>query len=338
MGQESGAGLRARWPVVTSEPARVLGKPGHAAGQRLASWWKAAWPTCACSTRRPPGPCSRHPAQPGQAHAVLGLRAAGPGALHHGGRAASPSKAGVNEIAARRLARCARVACAAGWPHRAGVSAPVARRSATCACRPGRGRCCGWASTCSCAARRRWRARCCWWPTIFPGSTSWCCMRRTIAALSPRPTSKHWPLIGTLATGAGTLYIERESRRDAMRVVHHMAEALQAGDILAVFPEGTTSDGISLLPFHANLIQAAISAGARCSRWRCASWTRAPARPAWPCRATSATTRWWLDLAHAVHTGVWPTWCARRAADRRAVTGGPGRFTKILHGSRQNRC
>ena len=71
-----------------------------------------------------------------------------------------------------------------------------------------------------------------------------------------------WPLIGRMATAAGTLYIERESRRDAMRVVHQMAEALQSGDILAVFPEGTTSDGIDLLPFHANLIQAAISAGA----------------------------------------------------------------------------
>src|SRR3982751_4722990 len=53
---------------------------------------------------------------------------------------------------------------------------------------------------------------------------------------------KHWPLIGTLATGGGTLYIERESRRDAMRVVHHMADALRAGDIFGVFPEGTTSD------------------------------------------------------------------------------------------------
>jgi 1-acyl-sn-glycerol-3-phosphate acyltransferase len=73
---------------------------------------------------------------------------------------------------------------------------------------------------------------------------------------------KRWPLIGTLATGAGTLYVERESRRDAMRVVHHMADALRAGDVLAVFPEGTTSDGSTLLPFHANMLQAAISADA----------------------------------------------------------------------------
>ena len=72
----------------------------------------------------------------------------------------------------------------------------------------------------------------------------------------------HWPLIGPMAAAAGTLFIERASRRDAMRVVHQMVAALQAGDVLAVFPEGTTSDGLQLLPFHANLIQAALSAGA----------------------------------------------------------------------------
>ena len=71
---------------------------------------------------------------------------------------------------------------------------------------------------------------------------------------------RHWPLIGSLASGAGTLFIERESRRDAMRVVHHMAERLSAGDVLAIFPEGTSSNGVDLLPFHANLFQAAIAA------------------------------------------------------------------------------
>ena len=73
---------------------------------------------------------------------------------------------------------------------------------------------------------------------------------------------KRWPLIGTLATGGGTLYIERGKRRDALRVVHRMTESLQAGEIVAVFPEGTTGDGRELLPFHGNLIQAAISADA----------------------------------------------------------------------------
>ncbi|NQW80208.1 MAG: 1-acyl-sn-glycerol-3-phosphate acyltransferase [Polaromonas sp.] len=73
---------------------------------------------------------------------------------------------------------------------------------------------------------------------------------------------KRWPLVGTMAAGAGTLFIERESRRDAHRVLHHMVANLHDGQVLAVFPEGTTSDGLSLLPFHANLIQAAITANA----------------------------------------------------------------------------
>ena len=71
-----------------------------------------------------------------------------------------------------------------------------------------------------------------------------------------------WPLLGTLATGGGTLYVKRHSRRDAMRVVQRMAEALKDGDIVAVFPEGTTGDGSSVLPFHSSLIQAAITASA----------------------------------------------------------------------------
>ena len=73
---------------------------------------------------------------------------------------------------------------------------------------------------------------------------------------------KKWPFIGMLASGVGTLFIERESRRDAMRVVHHMTASLAGGDVLGVFPEGTTSDGNALLPFHANLFQAAIAANA----------------------------------------------------------------------------
>ncbi|WP_312131462.1 lysophospholipid acyltransferase family protein [Diaphorobacter nitroreducens] len=69
-----------------------------------------------------------------------------------------------------------------------------------------------------------------------------------------------WPIVGTLATAAGTLYIERASRRDALRMVGSMREALLRGEILAVFPEGTTGDGRTLLPFHPNLLQAALQA------------------------------------------------------------------------------
>jgi 1-acyl-sn-glycerol-3-phosphate acyltransferase len=71
-----------------------------------------------------------------------------------------------------------------------------------------------------------------------------------------------WPLVGVLTTGGGSLYIERSSNRDALRVVHQMADALRHGQVLAVFPEGGTGDGVNVQPFHANLLQAAISADA----------------------------------------------------------------------------
>ncbi len=70
---------------------------------------------------------------------------------------------------------------------------------------------------------------------------------------------RRWPIFSGLASASGTLYLERERPRDALRVVHQMADALRAGDTVAVFPEGTTGDGAQLLPFHANLLQAAIA-------------------------------------------------------------------------------
>ena len=74
---------------------------------------------------------------------------------------------------------------------------------------------------------------------------------------------KAWPLVGKLIVGAGTLFIERTNRRDAMRVVHQIATFLTDGKTVAVFPEGTTGNSLELLPFHANLFQAAIAADAQ---------------------------------------------------------------------------
>ena len=98
---------------------------------------------------------------------------------------------------------------------------------------------------------------------IVANHVSWLDIMAIDAVVPARFVSKaevrHWPLFGRIAVATGTLFIERERARDAVRVVHQMAEALQAGDTLAVCPEGTTSDGRALLPFHANLLQAAIA-------------------------------------------------------------------------------
>jgi 1-acyl-sn-glycerol-3-phosphate acyltransferase len=68
-------------------------------------------------------------------------------------------------------------------------------------------------------------------------------------------------LLNRLVAAGGTLYIERDKQRDALRVVHQMAEALSTGGTVAVFPEGTTGPGPVMLPFHANLLQAAVATG-----------------------------------------------------------------------------
>jgi 1-acyl-sn-glycerol-3-phosphate acyltransferase len=71
-----------------------------------------------------------------------------------------------------------------------------------------------------------------------------------------------WPLAGTLVARAGTVFIERGRRHAVHGVIQRMGEKLTAGQRAAVFPEGTTSDGRRLLPFHGNLVQAALNTGA----------------------------------------------------------------------------
>lgn len=70
---------------------------------------------------------------------------------------------------------------------------------------------------------------------------------------------RDWPVLNRLVAAADTLYIERGRRRDALRVGREIEAALRAGDLVAFFPEGTTGEGPEPLPFHGNLLQAAIT-------------------------------------------------------------------------------
>lgn len=71
-----------------------------------------------------------------------------------------------------------------------------------------------------------------------------------------------WPLVGTLVSRVGTVFIERGRRHAVHAVIQRMGDKLNDGHRAAVFPEGTTSDGRRLLPFHGNLVQAALNTGA----------------------------------------------------------------------------
>lgn len=71
-----------------------------------------------------------------------------------------------------------------------------------------------------------------------------------------------WPVVGPVATGLGTLYIERGRQNAAARAAEALRQRLAEGHRVLFFPEGTTSDGRRLLPFRPRLYQAALDAGA----------------------------------------------------------------------------
>jgi len=69
---------------------------------------------------------------------------------------------------------------------------------------------------------------------------------------------RSWPVVGWLASKTGTLFIDRSKRHDTARVNNEMADILNKGGCLGVFPEGTTSNGSLVRTFHASLLQPAV--------------------------------------------------------------------------------
>jgi len=70
-----------------------------------------------------------------------------------------------------------------------------------------------------------------------------------------------WPVGGWLAAQAGTVFIARGNRRELRHIFKGIVDALDRRQRVAFFPEGTTASQGALLPFHANLFEAAIDAG-----------------------------------------------------------------------------
>lgn len=71
---------------------------------------------------------------------------------------------------------------------------------------------------------------------------------------------KDWPVFGYLVKKSGTIFINRTKNRDATRVIQIASHALKRHDNLCVFPEGTTTEGLSVLPFKSSLLQSAVNA------------------------------------------------------------------------------
>jgi len=70
---------------------------------------------------------------------------------------------------------------------------------------------------------------------------------------------RRWPVFGLLARMAGTVFVDRGSRTAVPEHLTSVASTLKAGLPVVLFPEGTSSDGSSVLPFRSSLLQAAIT-------------------------------------------------------------------------------
>jgi 1-acyl-sn-glycerol-3-phosphate acyltransferase len=68
-----------------------------------------------------------------------------------------------------------------------------------------------------------------------------------------------WPVIGPIAKGCEVVFVNRGSPRSARQMVQGISLAIAQGHCVAGFPEGTSSDGLEVGPFHSNLFEAAIS-------------------------------------------------------------------------------
>jgi 1-acyl-sn-glycerol-3-phosphate acyltransferase len=73
---------------------------------------------------------------------------------------------------------------------------------------------------------------------------------------------RSWPLLGWLCEETGTLFIHRARRHHTAHINQQVVAAFAQGDSFAIFPEGTTTAGDTLLPFHASLLEPALAGNA----------------------------------------------------------------------------
>ena len=111
---------------------------------------------------------------------------------------------------------------------------------------------------------------------------------------------RQWPLLGTLASVGGTIFVDRGRSLQVADATREMEQALRAGIPVLLFPEGTSSDGSSVLPFRSPLFDPAIRAGASITaaavRYRAAD-------------ATEDQVTYWGDMVFLPH--LFRTLCVR---------------------------
>ena len=83
----------------------------------------------------------------------------------------------------------------------------------------------------------------------------------TPAVFVSKAEVRRWPLFGWLASLGGTIFVQRERRLQVGEVNREIETALADGALVVIFPEGTSSNGETVLPFRAPLLEPALRGG-----------------------------------------------------------------------------
>jgi 1-acyl-sn-glycerol-3-phosphate acyltransferase len=130
-----------------------------------------------------------------------------------------------------------------------------------------------------------------------------------------------WPILGWLTRCAGTLFVQREKKTHVAHLKAEFAPVVEQGLVLALFPEGTSTDGHVVLPFHSSLLQPAVE-----NQW--------PVTPAWigyslEDGSVEDEVCYWRDMTFGPH---FLNLLSRRIIHARVVFGRPvtGNDRKLL--------
>ena len=76
-----------------------------------------------------------------------------------------------------------------------------------------------------------------------------------------RADLKDWPLFGPMVPAGGTLFLNRDLKRDIPRVIEQLKIPYEAGVGVVIFPEGSSSKGEGVPPFRSSLLEPAARGG-----------------------------------------------------------------------------
>ena len=124
---------------------------------------------------------------------------------------------------------------------------------------------------------------------------------------------RSWPFLGFVAALGGTVFVDRSRRRDVVRVLRGMKEALASGDRVLVFPEATSTDGSTIRPLKPALLAGAAERNSPVY-WMTISYCTPPGSPTARDRVC-----WWQDVGFVTHAlgllGLRRVYCAIRFCD-----------------------